>query len=254
MRVNDVKARLLAGEVVYGYVLNLGSAVAAESMSRTGIDFLMLDLQHGSWDLAETAQALMAMSAATIPMARPAANDYTMIGKLLDEGAMGIVVPMVDTPEQAKAAADACLFPPAGNRSHGYGGALRLSGDDGPAYVGGMNDQLFLAVQLESALAVDNAEAILAPPGVDGCWVGPADLAMSLGLTPSTAWDESEFQAALQRVLAACDATGTVPGYAAFDPARAEQARALGFRYLTAGWDLGFLLEGAVAGVRRLRG
>lgn len=254
MRVNAVKERLLAGEVVYGYALGLGSAVAAEGLSRTGVDFLLIDMQHGSWGNTEAAAALMAMTAGTVPMARPASNDYTMIGKLLDEGAMGIVVPMVDTPEQARAAADACRFPPAGTRSHGYGGALRLSDDDGPAYVRGMNDQLFLAVQLESALAVDNAEAILATPGVDGCWVGPGDLALSLGLDPPTAWDEPVFQEALQRVLAACEATGTVPGYAAFTPGMAERARALGFRYLTAGWDLGFLLESAVEGVRRLRG
>ena len=254
MRVNMVKERLLAGEVVYGYALGLGSAVAAEGLSRSGVDFMLIDMQHGSWDMSEAAAALMAMTAGTVPMARPAFNDYTMIGKLLDEGAMGIVVPMVDTPEQAKAAADACLFPPAGKRSHGYSGALRLSDDDPVAYVREMNDQLFLAVQLESAEAVDQAEAILATPGVDGCWVGPADLAMSLGLTPATAWEEPAFQGALQRVLAACEATGTIPGYAAFTPGMAEKARALGFRYLTGGWDMGFMLEGAADGVRRLGG
>ena len=254
MRVNAVKEGLLAGEVVYGYALGLGSAVAAEGLSRTGVDFLLIDMQHGSWDMSQAAAALMAMTAGTVPMARPAFNDYTMIGKLLDEGAMGIVVPMVDTPAQAKAAADACRFPPAGNRSHGYSGALRLSDDDPAAYIRGMNDQLFLAVQLESAAAVDDAEAILATPGVDGCWVGPADLSLSLGLTPATAWEEPAVLEALRRVLAACEATGPIPGYAAFTPGMAEQARALGFRFLTAGWDIGFMLEGASDGVRRLRG
>ena len=253
MRVNAVKERLLAGEVVYGYALGLGSAIAAEGLSRTGVDFLLIDMQHGSWDMSQVGAALMAMTAGTVPMARPAFNDYTRIGKLLDEGAMGIVVPMVDTPGQAKAAADACLFPPEGTRSHGYSGALRLADDDPVAYVREMNDQLFLAVQFESVTSIDNAEAILATPGVDGCWVGPADLAMSLGLAPSTAWEQPAFQEALQRVLAACEATGTVPGYAAFTPSMAEKARALGFRFLTAGWDIGFMVEGAVEGVRRLR-
>ena len=120
----------------------------------------------GRSDPRRTILALMAIAAggagAAVPMARVARNDYTLIGRLLDEGAMGIVVPMVDTPEEAQAAAEACRFPPSGTRSWGWGRAGR-SGDD---YADWINEQVFVAVQIESAEAVRNAEAIMATPAL----------------------------------------------------------------------------------------
>lgn len=250
MRANTAKQAMHDGGCVYGYAMALGSPVAAELMSVTGIDFLLFDMQHGSFGSESLALSLMATGAGTaIPMARPARNDYTLIAKLLDEGAMGIVVPMVDTPEQARAAADACRFPPTGARSHGWSGAGRLGED----YFDRIDDELFVAVQIESALAVANAEAIMSTPGIDGCWIGPADLALSLGLHPETAWHDPRFQAALTSVVEACHRAGKVPGFAAFTPEHAVRARELGFRFLTSGWDIGFLTGGARAGVAIVR-
>jgi 2-keto-3-deoxy-L-rhamnonate aldolase RhmA len=176
--VNRAKANMMEGRPAFGYALELGSPIAAELLAATGIDFIMLDTQHGSFGPDSTISALMAVSAggAATPMARVAHNDYTLIGRLLDEGALGIVVPMVHTPEEAHAAAEACRFPPLGTRSWGWGRAGR-SGDD---YADAVNAQVFVAVQIESAEAVANAEAILATLGVDGCWIGPSDLALSL--------------------------------------------------------------------------
>ena len=187
---------MLGGEPAFGYALGLGSPLAAEALGGAGIDFLLLDTQHGSWGPDSTIAALSAMSAGSaVPMARVATNNYTQIGRLLDEGMLGIVVPMVDTPEDARAAAAACRFPPHGSRSWGWGRAWAY-GADYPDWIDG---QVFLAVQIESARAVENAEAILATPGVDGCWIGPADLALSMGIHPRDASTREEHVRAVER-------------------------------------------------------
>lgn len=99
MKLNTAKQKMLEGKPAFGFGMGLGSPAVAETLSRTGIDFLLLDRQHGSWGDDSTIAALTAMAAgSTIPMARVARNDYTLIGRLLDEGMLGIVVPMVHTP------------------------------------------------------------------------------------------------------------------------------------------------------------
>jgi 4-hydroxy-2-oxoheptanedioate aldolase len=174
MKINTALQTMREGKPAFGFGLGLGSPVAAEYLSHSGIDFLLLDTQHGSWGPESTLAALIGMSqGSATPMARVARNDYTLIGRLLDEGMLGIIVPMVHTPEDAKAVADACRFPPKGERSWGWSHA-RIYGDD---YTDWIDDQLFVAVQIESAQAVENVEAIMATPGIDGCWLGPSDLA-----------------------------------------------------------------------------
>ena len=252
MTINAAKAKMLAGQPAFGYALELGSPIAAELMAGTGVDFVMVDTQHGSFGPDTTILALMAITAggrgAVAPMSRVARNDYTLIGRLLDEGALGIVVPMVDTPEEARAAAEACRFPPCGTRSWGWGRAGRASDD----YADQVNEHVFVAVQIESAEAVRNAEAILAMPGVDGCWIGPSDLAVSLGLHPREASQDERHAEAIAHVLEACHNTGKIPGFAAYTVEEARLRAEQGFRFLTAGCDLEILLAGARAGMEQL--
>ena len=121
MRSNHVRHVLARGEAVYGYSAGLGSLLAVEVLSRTGIDFILVEQQHGAWGDHEAFLAFMAIEGGSaVPMTRVSSNDYTKIGRMLDQGALGIVVPMVDTAEQAKAAADACHLPPLGKigRAH----------------------------------------------------------------------------------------------------------------------------------------
>src|ERR1700682_3463778 len=159
MRINTAKQKMIRGEPAFGYSLGLGSAIAAEAMARSGIDWLMIDNQHGSWGPDSTIAALIAIEGGTaIPLARVARNDYTMIGRLLDDGMLGIVVPMVHAVEDAQRAADACRLPPRGNRSWGWSRTSVYGGD----YPDRIDDEVFVAVQIESAQAVENAEAILA--------------------------------------------------------------------------------------------
>jgi 4-hydroxy-2-oxoheptanedioate aldolase len=249
VQVNTAKHKMRQGQPAYGYSLGLGSPLAAELLSRSGIDWLLLETQHGSWGHDGAIAALVAIAGGSaIPMARVAKNDYFLIGKLLDQGALGIVVPMVDTPELAKAAADACRLPPHGIRSWGVGRA-RVYGDD---YFDWIDEQVFVAVQIESIAAVEQAEAIMATPGIDGCWAGPADLALSMGIDPRKAGDDDRHGRALEKILTACRNTGKAPGLACPGPAEAKRRGDEGWQFLTAGSDAGFLLGGAKSGLKVL--
>lgn len=249
MRINTAKRKMLEGNPAFGYALSLGSPIAAEVLGQSGIDFVMADTQHGSFGPDSTIATFMALPAGSaVPMARVARNDFTLIGRLLDEGALGIVVPMVETAEDARMAANACRFPPTGGRSWGWGRA-RSYGDD---YGDLVDDEIFVAVQIESIQAVDQAEAIMSVPGIDGCWIGPADLALSMGIHPDHKYENDDHARALERVLVACRNTGKAAGIASVSVEEALQRAGEGFRFLTAGGDLSFLLEGAIAGVKAL--
>ena len=246
MKINTTKAKLLAGEPAFGFELGMGSALIAEALSRTGIDYLQLDNQHGDWGPDSTIAALIAMEGGTAtPIARVARNDYTLIGRLLDEGMMGIVVPMVHTAEDAKAAADACRFPPLGTRSCGWG---RVGRND-PDYWDWVDEQVLVMVQIESITAVENAEAILSAPGVDGCWTGPSDLAYSIGIHPRDFRTDERHLRALERIKQACANTGKIPGIAAGSPEEAATRASEGWRFINAGQDGQLLMDAARAGV-----
>ena len=249
VQINQTKKKLLAGKPAYGYELALGSALVAEALARTGIDFLQIDNQHGDWGPDSTIAALMGIEGGgATPVARVARNDYTMVGRLLDSGVMGLVFPMVHTAADAREAADAARFPPTGTRSCGWGRVARTD----PDYWNWIDEQVFVAVQIESITAVENAEAILSTPGVDGCWVGPSDLAFSMGIHPKDRFTNDDHARAIERVVEACRNTGTFPGYAAGSPEEALSRAAQGFQFLTAGSDAGFLVGGGIEGVKKL--
>jgi len=212
MKVNAAKRTMLEGRPALGAAVGLGSPMAAEIYSRQGYDFVLVDGQHGNWDLATITAAFRSIAVgASVPMARAQKNDFFAIGSLLDRGAMGIVVPMVNSRDQAEAAAFAARFPPQGGRSWGgFGTGLHQVTD----YRTWIDEELFLAVQIETREAVERAEDILSVDGIDGCWIGPADLALSLGAEVSTPAGRQQHEEAVLRVLAACRRTGKIPGIA----------------------------------------
>ena len=227
MKLNTAKQTMLDGKPAFGFSLALGAPLSAEALSDCGVDFILLDRQHGSWGDDGTIAALIAMRAGSaIPMARVLHNDFSLIGRLLDEGMMGIIVPMVNTAADAKAVANACHFPPKGERSWGWGRA-RVYGSD---YAEAISDQLFV-----------------------GCWVGPSDLALSLGFHPSQMDEREEHARALEKVLKACENTGKIPGIAGRSVADGVQRAGMGFQFITAGSDLGFVMSGADAALKTLR-
>ena len=250
MKVNLTRQKLVAGQPAFGFAVGLGSPIATEMLTGCGIDFVFVDNQHGSWGSDSTIAAVMAISTgAATPIARVACNDYTMVGRLLDEGCMGVVFPMIHTAEDAKTAADSVRLPPVGTRSWGWGRATRY-GDDYPDWI---NEQVLCIVQIESIQAVENAEAIMATPGVDGCWLGPGDMALSMGIDPRRAATDERHIAATERVLRACQNTGKAAGFACNSTQEARDRADKGWQFLTAGSDIGFILEGMADALETLR-
>ena len=246
MKINAAKQKMLRGEPAFGYSAKLGSPVAAEFLGHSGVDFVMLDGQHGSWGQDSLIQGATAVCASpAMPFARVAYNFFPLIGQLLDAGALGIIVPMVNTVEEARAVARACRYSPAGERSYGWGRALTY-GDDYPEWI---NDQLFVAIQIETVQAVENAQAILAVPGIDGCMIGPADLACSMGFLPKEAPKREEHARALERVVQACRDTGKIPGIDTGASESVVRRIEQGFIFIPMGSDVKFLTSGAAAGL-----
>jgi 4-hydroxy-2-oxoheptanedioate aldolase len=247
VKINTAKQRMLKGKPAIGVILTLESPVAAEVLSPIGFDFILVDTQHGSWDFADVMFAFRGACVGTaVPMARVQKNDYYAIGSLLDKGALGIIVPMVNSAEEAEAAAFAVRYPPRGGRSAG----AHLARFHGSDYERWIDDEVFLAVQIETEQAVEQAEEILAVDGVDGCFVGPVDLGLTMGVDPGTDEGSRALERAILRVLDACRKTNKVPGLWAGGKPQfwIEQ----GFLFVAAASDLGFLLSGADELLRKL--
>jgi 4-hydroxy-2-oxoheptanedioate aldolase len=162
------------------------------------------------------------------PFTRVSMNDSFVIGRALDRGALGILVPMVNSPEEARAAAQAVRYPPKGSRSFGPFACEMY----GPDYADKADDEVYLGIQLESIEAIDRAEEIMAIEGIDGCWIGPNDLAMSMGIDPKTAGGKANLEEAIMNVFEACKKTGKVPGIAG-NPTSAVSWLNKGFRFVT---------------------
>jgi len=248
MRVNTAKRRMLEGNPAIGVEAELGSPLAGEILSLSGFDFVQVDNQHGTWNQESTMSAFRSIClGSAVPMARVQQNDFYAIGSLLDRGALGIVVPMVETVEQARAAAFAVRYPPRGGRSSGALGA-QFHGSD---YESWIDEEVFLAIQIESKLAVDHVEEIMAVEGIDGCFIGPVDLAKSMGVDLNTREGKEAHESAILKVLAACRKTNKIPGiWAGADNAqrRIEQ----GFLFLVVGGDHEFVVNGAQKVLRKL--
>jgi len=234
MITNEAKRRMLAGEPALGLTVVTGAPLSAKAMSLAGFDFVMVDNQHGNWgdDSNQAAFDAIAMGSA-MPAARVCKNDFYAIGRLLDRGALGIIIPMVNTADDAREASRAVRYPPRGGRSFGPFGTSHMGED----YAERANDEVYLGVQIETTTALENAEEILSVEGVDGCWVGPADLGLSMGVDLSTEKGRSEHEKAIVRVLQACHRTGKIPGIAA-RPWTAKHYLDMGFLFVTVGSDL----------------
>ncbi|MGQ9667174.1 MAG: HpcH/HpaI aldolase family protein [Anaerolineae bacterium] len=249
LRWNTVKEKMLAGKPSIGGLASLGSPLAAELLALAGSEYVLLDDQHGIWDPKSAMDAFRGIRlAGSVPMVRVGKNDFYLIGAMLDRGALGIIVPMVHTPSDAEAAAFAMRYPPRGGRSEGAYGCRMY----GPEYRSTANDEVLLAVQIESGQAVENAEAIMQVNGVDACWIGPADLANSMGLDLSQPADQRRHEEAIRRVLAACQKAGKIPGIAC-SPANAQHYLDLGFLFVTAFADSWSVYDGAQETLTRLR-
>ena len=240
---NEFKQRLLAGEVLHGLWMTLVSPVAAEALSLVGFDWLLFDTEHSAVEIAGVQPLLQAADAgASSAIVRPAWNDKVLLKKALDIGAQTVLIPFVQTPEEAAAAVEATRYPPAGIR--GVSGASRagrfgLTSD----YFSVANDEICVLVQVETREALDRIEAIAAVEGVDGIFIGPSDLAASLGHLGKPG--HPEVQEALRQAAQRIAATGKAPGILATNSVDACRYIDWGYRFVAGAVDLGVLLNGA---------
>ena len=250
MRTNLTKRSLAEGKSVIGAAVSLGSPLSGEILSRAGFDFVMVDNQHGAWDDNGSMLAFRCISLfSATPFIRVQQNDYYTIGRALDRGALGIIVPMVNSAKEAREAARATRYPPRGGRSIGPFGTGFL-GDD---YVQEINDEVYLAVQIESKQAAERAGEIMNVDGVDGCWLGPGDLGLSMGVDLSTAQGRDQHETVIAGVLKACQDAGKVPGIAGTLVNAGERLQQ-GFRFVTVGAESSLLSKGADDILHLLRG
>ena len=237
---------MMSGGTARGAVLAIPSPEVAMVMARQRFDFLLLDAQHSNWDLRSAGDAFREIyEAGSVPMVRTTENDPYAIGSMLDRGALGIVVPLVETAEEAERAAKSIRYGPEGHRSIGGGGMRYWLGV--PELE--VHREVFLAVQIETRRGVENAAEILGVDGVDGCWVGPSDLSLSLGLgvVPETDKGQQALDEAIRGVLSACKETGRVPGICGAGPD--NQWLKEGFRFVTVAVDSQCVVDGAAAAV-----
>ncbi len=252
MRSNSLQALFADGLTTVNGWLSCDSAYLAEAMSVSGFDSITVDVQHGMFGMGGAIRLLQGISAGpAVPMARCPSHDPAVIGKLLDAGADGIICPAVDTAEQARAFVSACRFPPTGIRSYGPARAA-LHGD--PGYVRHADATVLTWAMVESATSLANLDEILSVPGLDGIYLGPNDLALSLGEAPGPVISAAAVQAAIGRVLAAAHAAGKVTGLFCADIADARRWGEAGFDLVTPGNDIGILRAALAERIAAVRG
>jgi 4-hydroxy-2-oxoheptanedioate aldolase len=233
-----------ANRPLIGMWLSTGSPLLAEICAGSGIDWLLIDMEHGPNTLTTVQQQLQVIAAyPAVTVVRVPFNDPVIIKQVLDAGAQNLLVPMVASAAEARAAVAAVRYPPEGIR--GVGSALARSARWGrvPGYVQNASTTVSLFVQIESGDAVDHAAEIAAVDGVDGVLVGPADLSSSMGLPGQQG--HPDVIASVHRVFAATHAAGKKAGVNAFDPAAADAYLAAGADFLSASADVTILARGS---------
>lgn len=234
--------------------LSVGNAFTAEIMAAQGYDSLTVDVQHGALDYAAALGMFQAMRASgVVPLARVPWLEPGILMKLLDAGAYGIICPMVSTPEQAAEFVSCLRYPPLGQRSFGPTRALYSAGAN---YAAEANGEILGFAMIETAQAMENLDAIAATPGLDGLYVGPADLTLSLAegrLAPGFDREEPEMIAALQAIVAACRRNGIRAALHCGTPAYAARAIGWGFDMTTVGGNSRLLAAAAAASVAAFR-
>lgn len=246
----NLKARWQQGEVTLGAWAMMPGAMGAEALAGGGFDWVLVDMQHGCMDYETALAMIRAIDLSdAVPIVRVPWNEPGIIGRVLDAGALGVVIPMIQTAEDAKAAVNACLYPPAGRRSFG---PVRVGMRDGGGYFAEANNRVAVVPMIETPEALANVEEIAKVPGVDALFVGPFDLSIALGLAPGDNDGKPAFDAAIVKVAkAAKDAriATAVLSNSKVAPLRIEQ----GFQMISVTTDISALQMATRADLQTVR-
>jgi 4-hydroxy-2-oxoheptanedioate aldolase len=245
MSASHFAQRLRDRETIVGYWISSDNPPATERIAAAGYDYLCIDLQHGLLDYAGALAGVMAAElGGAAAVVRVPANDPARIGQALDTGARAVIVPLVDTAEQAASAASACRYPPEGVRSYGpMRSALRIGTDLRRA-----DQQVACIVMIETRAGLANVREICATPGVDAVYVGPSDLSIAIGgVNPQIAREMAEYGEALATIRDAAGEAGIAAGLHVNDGPAGRRALAEGFDFVSISNDLNHISELAAA-------
>ena len=252
MRENRARRVWDEGGVVVSGWLHNPSTYSAELMATFPYDALLVDLQHGMIDFQMAFSMLQAMSAHDVtPFVRPVVNDPAAIMKLLDAGACGVICPLVDTREECEQFVKACLYPPRGFRSNGAHRATFYAGAD---YQQHADDTIIKMAMIESRTALDNLDAIMDVDGLDGVFIGPTDLAFSLGCPPTLEASDPKVETAIDMIVAAAKKHRLRVGTVSSTGASARRCVEKGFDFVVPGTETGLLRQAALNEIATVRG
>jgi 4-hydroxy-2-oxoheptanedioate aldolase len=242
MRPNRLRQIWASGRQAIGGWCGIPNAFSAELMASMGWDAVTVDTQHGLIGYSEMLAMLQAVSASeATPMVRVAWNQPGEIMKALDAGAYGVICPMINDAVECAAFVQACRYPPHGFRSSGPTRAVVYAGADYHAHA---NDEILAFAMIETAAGLANVAAIVATPGLDGVYIGPSDLSLSLGGPPGQDSDAPALMAAFDTIVAACRAAGVRTAVHTAGVAYSQKMLARGFDLVTVGGDVRFLMSG----------
>ncbi len=250
MRENAVKRLWREDKPALGGWLSIGNTFSAEVMAAQDLDWLCIDMQHGVIGYDTAVPMLQTISATDVtPIVRVPWCEPAMIMKMLDAGAYGIIVPLVNDRAQAEAAAAACRYPPRGIRSHGPTRAAYYAGFD---YLAHANDEVLCIPQIETVEAMENLDDILSVPGIDVAYIGPMDLTISMGITPEQDGEAEEYVQARKRIVESCHKHGVVPGVHS-NPGAAARRIEEGFRLIRITGDHNTMARAVREDIRAVR-
>ena len=245
MLARGIKQRLRIGEASIGTWMSMAHVSIAEILADAGYDWVVLETEHTAIDVSEALRIISTIEGrGCVPLVRLAWNDPIQMKAVLDSGAAGVLVPMINTRADAELAVSSAKYPPLGRRGVGLARAQGY-GTRFKEYVDSANDDTLLILQIEHIDAVERIDDILSIKGIDGTFIGPYDLSMSMGLPGQL--DHPDVQAAQERVLQATRAHGLAPGIHFVHPQRAAEqvavAIACGYQFIAVGTDILFLGE-----------
>ena len=243
---NLLKSQLRRGESTFGITLSIGNPEVSYALGELGLDWINFDMQHTILDVRTVAAMIQAMSySQTVPIVRVPSNDLAIINKALDFGAHAVIVPLVNSREDAEKAVRSSRYTPRGIRSFGHRAALR-----DPDYIATADSEIMVIPQIETDIAVRNLEEIVSTQGIDAVFCGPFDLSMSLGVFGQ--FDSPRFVKATETIVSVCERQGVVPGVLApIGPV--ENTIKRGFRLISLGGDLPMLIGSVKKALERAR-
>ena len=239
MKKNQIKQIWKKDDIAVGGWLTVNSSLNAEIMANCGFDWLCVDMQHGLIDFGDAVPMIQAIATTDcVPLVRVPWNEPYQIMQVLDAGAYGVIIPLINNKADAEKAVASCKYPPAGKRSSGAARAAYSWGSD---YKDFANDEVLCIVMIETQEALNNLDEILSTPGIDAAYIGPSDLAYAIGVEPTGDNQSKEHHDAIMKIFNACIKHNVMPGIHTHSLEFSQKYKEIGFKMIMLGAESRFI-------------